>query len=104
MILLSVTFKFSLARLGKTVGFFWVQDRPSLIEPVDEGAVLAVGPTFLGAAAHTKISVAEPQHGLYLSQQLRVKPFLDDVPLIGWVIVGWRPEAFMMDHRAVPRE
>jgi hypothetical protein len=33
-----------------------------------------------------------------------VKPFFDDVPLISRVITGRRTEAFMMDHRAVPRE
>jgi hypothetical protein len=31
-----------------------------------------------------------------------VKPFFDDVPLVGRVIIRWWPEAFMMDHRAVP--
>ena len=30
-----------------------------------------------------------------------MKRFFDDVPFVGRIIMGWRSEAFMMQHRAV---
>src|SRR5215831_12728744 len=93
-----------LASFREAVGFLAVDDRPGFIEPVDEGAVFGVGPAFLRAPAHAEVAVAYRQHRFQLSQEFRVKPFFDDVPLVGRVIVGWRPETFMMDHQTVPRE
>src|SRR5215475_2981618 len=93
-----------LAGFGEAVGFLAVDDRPSFIEPIYEGAVFGVGPAFLRAAAHAEVAVAHRQHCFQLGQKFGVKPFFDDVPFVGRVIVRWRPEAFMMDHRTVPRE
>src|SRR5215831_4691267 len=93
-----------LAGFCEAVGFLAVDDGPGFIEPVDEGAVFGVGPAFLRAPAHAEVTVAHCQHRFQLGQEFGVKPFFDDVPLVGRVIVEWRPEAFMMDHQTVPRE
>ena len=73
-----------------------------LIEAIDQGAVLDVGTAFLGAPAHAEITVSQRHDGFQLGEEFGTKPFLDDVPLVGRVIMGWRSEAFVMDHRAVP--
>src|SRR4030095_10082498 len=93
-----------LARFREAVGFLAVDDRPVFIEPIDEGAVFGGGPAFLRAPTHAEVAVAHRQHRFQLGQKCGVKAFFDDVPLVGRVSVEWRPEAFMMDHRAVPRE
>src|SRR4029434_2821712 len=93
-----------LASFREAVGFLAVDDRPGFIEPIDEGAVFGGGPAFLRAPAHAEVAVAPRQHRFQLGQEFGVKLFFDDVPLVGRVSVEWRPEAFMMDHRAVPRE
>src|SRR5208337_1484173 len=90
-----------LASLGETISFFGVVDRPRLIESIDESAILGVWASFLRAPAHPQIPVAERRHCFHLGQEFRVKRFLNDVPLIGRIIMGWRPEAFMMQHWAV---
>ena len=48
------------------------------------------------ASAHSEVSVAEREHRFELSEELGVKPFFDDVPLVGRIIMGRRSEAFMM--------
>src|SRR5271167_4085056 len=89
-----------LVSFRKAVSVFWVHDRAGFIKPIDQSAVFGIGTAFLRAPAHTEVSVAERQHRFQLGQEFGVKPFFDDVPLVGRVIMGWRPEAFMMDHRA----
>ena len=91
-----------LASFGETISFFAVDDRPRFIEPIDESAILGVGAAFFRAPAHAEISVAERRHRFQLGQEFRMKRFFDDVPLVGRIIMGGRPEAFMMQHRAVP--
>jgi hypothetical protein len=91
-----------LASFGETISFFAIDDRACFIEPIDESAILGVGAAFFRAPAHAEISVAERRHRFQLGQEFRVKRFFDDVPLIGRIIMGWRPEAFMVQHRAVP--
>src|SRR5262249_356164 len=93
-----------LASFREAVGFLAVDDRPGFIESVDEGAVFGVGPAFLRAPAHAEVTVAHCQHPFHLAHQSGLKLFFDDAPLVGRVIVEWRPEAFMMDHQTVPRE
>src|SRR4029453_3622744 len=90
------------AGFGETISFFAINDRVRFIEPIDESAILGVGAAFFRAPAHAKISVAERRHRFRLGQEFRVKRLLDDVPFVGGVIVRWRSEAFMMQHRAGP--
>src|SRR5271166_4909250 len=90
-----------LASFGETISFFGVFDRPRLIESIDESAVFGVWAAFLRAPAHAEIAVAERRHRFQLGQEFRVKRFLNYVPLIRRIMMGWRPEAFMMQHRAV---
>jgi hypothetical protein len=67
--------------------------------PVNQGGIFVIGPAHLGTSAHAEISIAEREHRFRLGQEFRVKRLLDDVPFVGGVIVRWRPEAFMMEHR-----
>src|SRR5271166_2174500 len=92
-----------LAGFREAISVFRVHDRAGFIKPIDQSAVFGVRAAFFRAPAHAEVSVAERQHRLQLGQEFGVKPFFDDVPLVRWVIMGWRPEAFMMDHRAAPR-
>ena len=93
-----------LAGFREAIGVFGIYDRPGFIEPIDEGAVFGIGAAFLRTSAHAEVSVAERQHRFQLGQEFGVKVLFDDVPLVGRVIMGRRPEAFMMNHRAVPPE
>src|SRR5262245_28574522 len=70
MILRSVTLQMVWPVFGKTVGFFPVDDRPRLVEPIDEGSVLDVGATFFRAAAQAEVPVSEPKHGFCLRQEI----------------------------------
>src|SRR5262249_29168585 len=92
-----------LTGLGEAVRVLSVDDRPRFIETIDEGGVLGVGPAFFGAPAHAQIAVAKRQHGFRLRQELRGKSLLDNVPLVGRIVVGWRLETLMMEHCAASR-
>src|SRR5262249_28634420 len=92
------------AGFRETIRFFSVDDWPGLIEPVDEGGIFSMGPAFLRASAHAEISVAERGHRFRLGQEFGVKRLVDHVPLVGRIITRWRPEAFMVEHRAVSPE
>jgi hypothetical protein len=78
-----------LAGFREVVGVLSVHDGPGFIEPVDEGSVFGVGPSFLRAPAHAEVPVAQRQHRFQLGQEFGVKLFFDDVPLVHGVIVRW---------------
>src|SRR5262249_7207544 len=80
---------------------FSVGDRPGFIEPVNERGIFGIGPALLRASTHAQISVGEREHGFRLGQKFGVKRLLDDVPLVGRIVMGRRPEPFMMEHRAL---
>src|SRR5262249_294839 len=82
-------------------GLLYVYDRVGFIEAIDESGVFGIGAAFLRASAHAEVSIAERQHRLQLSQEFGMKTFFDDVPLISWEIVDWRPVGHMMEHWAV---
>jgi hypothetical protein len=69
-----------------------VYDRPGFIEPIDESGIFGIGAALLRTPAHAEIPVAQCQHRFQLRQEFGVKPFFDDVPLVGREITGWRPE------------
>src|SRR5262249_25240233 len=85
-----------LASFREAIRFFCVYDRPGFIESIDEGGIFGVGTAFLRAPAHAEVSVAEREHRFELRQELAVKPFFDDVPLVGRIITGRRSETFMV--------
>src|SRR6516225_4670005 len=93
-----------LASLRESISAFPVYDRPRFVEAIDQGAVFRMGAAFLRAPAHAEVAVAERQHGFQLGQEFGTKAFLDNIPLVGRVITRWRPEALMMEHRAVSPE
>jgi hypothetical protein len=62
-----------------------------------------IGPAFLRASPHAEIPIAERRHRFGLSHEFGMERLFDDIPLVGRVVMGWRPEAFVMDHPAVPR-
>src|SRR5262249_3617001 len=43
----------------------------------------------------------EREYRFQLGQEFGMKRLLDHVPLVGRIIMRWRPEAYMMEHRAV---
>src|SRR5262249_1726060 len=91
-----------LASFREAVGFLSVHDGSGFIEAIDECTVFDVGPAFLWAPAQTEVAVPQRQHGFKLGQEFRVKPFFNDVPLVGRAIMMGRYEAFMVDHRSIP--
>src|SRR5215470_12949214 len=85
----------------ETISVFSVDYRTRFIEPIDESAILGIWAAFFRASAHAEISVAERQDRLELCQEFGMKRLFDDAPLVGRIITVWRPDAFMMQHRAV---
>ena len=88
-----------LAGAGKSVGGLAVDDRPLFIEPIDKRAVLHAGVALLRHAAHAEIPIAQREQGLRLSNKLRTEGLLNEVPLVGCIVVVWWPQWFMMKHR-----
>ena len=88
-----------LAGAGETVGGLAVDNRPLFIEAIDERAVLHSGVTLFRHAAHAEIPVAQRKQGLRLRDEFRVEGLFDQVPLVGWIVVVWWPQPFMMKHR-----
>ena len=82
----------------EAVGLLAVDDRPGLVEAVDEGAVLHQRAALLRRAAHAQIAVAEREDGLGLRHELGMEAALDPVPLVGDVIVRRRLDAFVCRH------
>src|SRR5262245_23425430 len=70
------------------------------MEPINEGGILSIGTAFFRASPHAEVSVAEREHRLQLGEKFGAKRLFDDIPLVGRIILGWRPKAFMMEHRA----
>src|SRR5579884_1223633 len=87
-----------LAGLRQSIRLFRIEDRPGFIKPIDEGAVLPDGPSFLEAPPHAEVAVAEREHRLALLEQTWHVLLLDDVPLVRWIDVRSGTEAWVMDH------
>ena len=52
---------------------------------------------FLGDGT-SAVTVSRQQHYSQLGEKFWAKALLDDIPLVGRVITGWRPEALMMNY------
>src|SRR5690606_38105292 len=78
-----------LARGGETIGRLGIDDRPCLVEAVDEGAALVDGSPLVERPPDPEATVAEGQHGLEQGGQLSRVGRLDDRPAVdGIEIVG----------------
>src|SRR5690606_7104283 len=78
-----------LARGGETIGRLGIDDRPCLVEAVDEGAALVDGSPLVERPPDPEATVAEGQHGLEQGGQLSGVGGFDDRPAVdGIEIVG----------------
>src|SRR5690606_22138778 len=67
--------------LGEAVGGLRVGDRPGLVEPVDEGAVLVGCAALVLVAAEAKVAVGHGEDGLGVTASLRTGTLaLDETP------------------------
>src|SRR5262249_44804520 len=85
----------------ETISIFAVDDRARFVESIDERTILGIGPSFLRASTHAEIPISKRKHRFELCQKFGIKCLFDDIPFVGRIVMGRRPEPFMMQHRPV---
>src|SRR6478672_5088309 len=82
----------------EAISVFSVNDRARFIKSIDKSTILGIGPAFFRASTDAEIPVPKRKHRFELCQKFGIKCLFDDVPFVGRIVMGGRPEPFMMQH------
>ena len=86
-------------RATKVTRFFAVQGRTDSTKAADAGTSFGIGAACLRAPACPGAPLPKRQCAPCRARNLDWAALLDDVPVVGRVIVRWWPEVLRMDHR-----